>query len=198
MINFSSGATLKTGQPSRPAPAGRCILYGAIRDQYIAKNVTASADATVQVLVVHVATVRCGFVLDDVVEVLPAVETAALPGAPEVIGGVIDLRGALVPVLDLRRRLGLPGRSPHVDDHVVVCHVGARSVAIWVDRAADVLAIARRDLAPLDDVAQAGYLPGVTRRDDGLMLVYDVRSFLAADEALRLDTALSSAQRSRP
>jgi purine-binding chemotaxis protein CheW len=193
MINF-----IITEQPLRPAPAGRCILYGAIRDQYTAKTVTASADATVQVLVVHVATVRCGFVLDDVIEVLPAVETAALPGAPEVIGGVIDLRGALVPVLDLRRRLGLPGRPPHVDDHVVVCHVGARSVAIWVDRAADVLTIARRDLAPLGGVAQADYQPGVTRRDDGLMLVYDVRSFLAADEALRLDTALSSAQRSRP
>jgi len=195
MINF-----IFTGQPSRPAPAGRCITYGAIRDQYTARAVTASADSVgaVQVLVVHVATMRCGFVLDDVIEVLPALEMAALPGAPEVIGGVIDLRGALVPVLDLRRRLGLPGRPPHVDDHVVVCHVGARSVAIWVDRAADVLTIARRDLAPLDDVAQAGYLPGAIRRDDGLMLVYDVRSFLAADEALRLDTALSSAQRSRP
>jgi purine-binding chemotaxis protein CheW len=171
---------------------------GVVSDQFTAETVTASADAAVQVLVVHVATVRCGFVLDDVSEVLPAVETAALPGAPEVIGGVIDLRGALVPVLDLRRRLGLPGRPPHVDDHVVVCNVGARIVAIWVDRAADVLTIARRDLAPLDGVAQAGYMPGVTRRDDGLMLVYDVRSFLAADEALRLDTALSSAQRSRP
>jgi purine-binding chemotaxis protein CheW len=190
MINF-----IFTGQPQDPHLLGRCILYGAIRDQYTATTVTASADATAQVLVVHVATMRCGFVLDDVIEVLPAVQMAALPGAPEVIGGVIDLRGALVPVLDLRRRLGLPTRPPHVDDHVVVCTVGARSVAIWVDRAADVLTIARRDLAPLDGVAQAGYLPGVTRRDDGLMLVYDVRSFLAADEALRLDTALSSAAR---
>jgi purine-binding chemotaxis protein CheW len=162
--------------------------------------VTASADGVgaVQVLVVHVASVRCGFVLDDVIEVLPAVEIAALPGAPDVIGGVIDLRGDLVPVLDLRRRLGLPSRPPHYDDHIIVCSVGARSVAIWVDRAADVLTIASGDLVPLDGVAQAGYMPGVTRRDDGLMLVYDVRSFLAADEALRLDTALSSAQRSRP
>jgi purine-binding chemotaxis protein CheW len=161
--------------------------------------VTASADAVgaLQVLVVHVATMRCGFVLDDVIEVLPAVQMAVLPGAPEVIGGVIDLRGALVPVLDLRRRLGLPARPPHHDDHVVVCSVGPRSVAVWVDRAEDLLTVASRDLVPLDGVAQAGYLPGAIRRDDGLMLVYDVRSFLAADEALRLDTALSSAQRSR-
>jgi purine-binding chemotaxis protein CheW len=152
----------------------------------------------VQVLVVHVATIRCGFVLDDVIEVLPAMEMAALPGAPEVIGGVIDLRGALVPVLDLRRRLGLSTRPPHHDDHVVVCTVGARSVGVWVDRAEDLLTVASRDLLPLDDVAQAGYLPGVIRRDDGLMLVYDVHSFLAADEALRLDAALSSAAGSRP
>jgi purine-binding chemotaxis protein CheW len=174
------------------------MTHGAFSDQYTAKTVTASADGVVQILVVHVATVRCGFVLDDVIEVLPAVTIAALPGAPDVIGGVIDLRGALVPVLDLRRRLGLPVRARKLDDHVVVCDVGRRRVGIWVDRAEDVLAVAGGDLVPVDGVAQASFLPGVTRRDDGLMLVYDVRSFLAADEALRLDTAVGTAQRGRP
>jgi purine-binding chemotaxis protein CheW len=193
MIQYSSQV-----QSSRPAPAGRYITHGAISDQYTAKTVTAPADGVVQVLVVHVATVRCGFVLDDVIEVLPAISIAALPGAPDVIGGVIDLRGALVPVLDLRRRLGLPSRAPDLNDHVVVCDVGPRRVGIWVDRAEEVLTVARRDLVPMDGVAQAKYLPGVTRRDDGLMLVYDVRSFLAADEALRLHAAVSTAQRGRP
>ncbi|HEY9469023.1 MAG TPA: chemotaxis protein CheW [Propionibacteriaceae bacterium] len=151
----------------------------------------------VGVLVVHVGDVRCGFVLDEVVEVLPALATTALPGAPETVSGVIDLRGALVPVLDLRRRLGLPTRPPDCEDHVVVCDVRPRRVGIWVDRAEDVVTVASRDLVPVDDVAQAKYLPGVTRRDDGLMLVYDVRSFLAADEALRLDSAVTSAESRR-
>lgn len=146
-----------------------------------------------EVLVVRVADLRCALMLDVVAEVLPLVTTTPLPSAPDVLEGVIDVRGALVPVLGLRARVGLPPRAPTLEDHIVLCTVAGRLVGIWVDRAEDVLALSADDLTDASDVAAADFLAGVTRLQGGLVLVYDVRSFLAADELLALDDALAGA-----
>jgi purine-binding chemotaxis protein CheW len=151
----------------------------------------------VEVLVVRAGELRCALTLDVVTEVLPLVATTPLPNAPAVLEGVIDLHGALVPVLGLRARLGLPRRAPDLEDHIVVCTVAGRPVGIWVDRAEDVVAVDPRDVAPVDEVAAADFLAGVTRLDDGLVLVYDVRTFLDADELLALDDALEGATAGR-
>lgn len=147
----------------------------------------------VDVLIVRAGPLRCALMLDAVTEVLPLVATSPLPHAPDVLDGVIDVHGTLVPVLSLRARLGLPRRPPDLEDHMVLSTVAGRLVALWVDRADDVVEVDPRDVAPASDVAAADFLAGVTRLQDGLVLIYDVRSFLAADEVLALDSALATA-----
>jgi len=142
------------------------------------------------VVVVQVDALRCGLNLDSVVDVLPAVATLPLPGSPDIVHGVIDLHGELVPVLDLRSRLGLPPRAPHPHDHVVVCLLGERRVGVWVDRAEGITVVQPHDMARADELVAAEFLAGVARLDDGLLLVYDVRAFLSVDELLLLDSAV--------
>jgi purine-binding chemotaxis protein CheW len=69
------------------------------------------------------------FALDDSLYALPlpsvervirAVEITALPGAPRIVLGVIDARGRIIPVLDIRMRLGLPERELACDDRFIV------------------------------------------------------------------------------
>src|SRR5260370_33435244 len=63
---------------------------------------------------------RCALLASEVLEVQRVVAMARLPRCPDIVEGVIDLRGKLVPVLDVRSRLGLPPRPPAPSDHLVV------------------------------------------------------------------------------
>ena len=144
-----------------------------------------------QALLVVLEQERFALPMQAVVEILPAVAWASLPTAPEVVAGVINLRGAPLPVLDLRLRLGLRPRPPRAEDHVVVCRVGNRTVGVWLDHVEGLTEIDRGALVPVTEVADARHVDGVALLPDGTVVVCDVRSFLSADEALRLDDAMS-------
>ncbi len=146
------------------------------------------------VLTVEVDGMRCGLPLNDVVELHPVVATVALPGAPSVVDGAIDVRGTVVAVLDVRCRLGLPRRTPLLSDHLVVSRVGARTVALRVDRAIDVADIPQSCIDSAEDLAGGSYLKGVARLSDGLVLIHDLATFLSVDEAAALDDALAGTQ----
>lgn len=157
---------------------------------------TAEVDLPVrrrQVLMARLAETRFALPLEEVLEVLPAMAHSPLPTAPPVIRGVANLRGEALPLLDLRTRLGGAPRPPDPDDHVVVCRVADRPVGIWLDRVDDLAEVATEDVVDVDQVADAHHVQGIGLLSDGTVLVCDLRSFLSADEALRLDRALTSA-----
>ncbi|MGH9179426.1 MAG: chemotaxis protein CheW [Acidimicrobiales bacterium] len=142
------------------------------------------------VLLVDVDRVRCGIPAADVAELHPVVATVALPGAPAVIDGAVDVRGSVLAVLDLRGRLGLTRRRPLLSDHLVICRVGERSVALRVDRALELVSVHRRYIDEADHLAGGGHLSGVARLSDGLVLIQDLATFLSDEEAASLDGAL--------
>jgi purine-binding chemotaxis protein CheW len=123
-------------------------------------------------------------------EVVRAVEIEPLPQAPAVVSGVINVRGALTPVIDLRRRLGLSAKELSPDDHFIVADCGSRRVALHVDRAVDLLSI--RDLAiePLARDAASPYIAGAVALEDGVLVIYDLATFLSALETTALNLAL--------
>jgi purine-binding chemotaxis protein CheW len=135
---------------------------------------------------------RLALPLDSVVEVLPAMAYAPLPTAPEVVLGVANVRGDTLPLLDLRTRLGVPPRPHDPDDHVVVCLIGDRRVGVWLDRVLGLEELDDHDVVEVGEVARAEHVEGVGLLPDGTVLVYDVRSFLSADEALGLGRALEA------
>jgi purine-binding chemotaxis protein CheW len=135
---------------------------------------------------------RLALPLDSVVEVLPAMAYTPLPTAPEVVLGVANVRGETLPLLDLRTRLGETPRPHDPDDHVVVCLVADRRVGVWLDRVLGLEELDDHDVVEVGEVARAEHVEGVGLLPDGTVLVYDVRSFLSADEALGLDRALEA------
>lgn len=157
----------------------------------VAGTDTVASAARLEVLLVSLGDARLALPLLAVVEVLPGLALSPLPKAPAVVAGVANLRGEPLPVVDLRARLGRPTRAMHPDDHVVVCLVGSRRVGIWVDQASDLDRVDADSLVSVDRVAEAGHVQGLAALPDGLLVVCDVRSFLDADEALALDSALA-------
>jgi purine-binding chemotaxis protein CheW len=129
----------------------------------------------------------------DVRELLRAVAMVPLPGSPPIVEGAIDLRGRVVPVLDLRRRFGLPAKALDPGDHLIVAAAGARLVAIRADRALDLVNLEVAGRRSTVDFDAGAYVAGVARLPDGLAVIHDLRTFLEASEGATLDRALAAA-----
>jgi purine-binding chemotaxis protein CheW len=137
---------------------------------------------------------RLAVVASAVVEVARVVAAQPLPGAPPIVEGVINVRGALVPVLDIRTRFACPPAAVDPDQHLIVARAGARQVALRVDRALDLVAVAESAIEPAEAVAPgARYVGGLARLPDGVLVIHDLERFLALDEGVQLDTALVAA-----
>lgn len=145
------------------------------------------------VLVFIVGGVRCALPLADVREVTRAVAITALPTAPPIVEGVIEVRGRVVPVLDLRGRLGLPPTPVRPDQKLIIADAGERRAAIRVDAVDWVTHLDEDDIAAPEGVVRGiGFLAGVGRLADGLVLVHDLATFLEQGEAEVLSAALDA------
>jgi purine-binding chemotaxis protein CheW len=149
-----------------------------------------------QLIVFQLEEWRFALPLAAVQEILHAVRIVPLPGAPAIVLGVIDVRGTIVPVLDVRQRFGLARRPAEVDDHYVLARVGARTAALCVDRALDLFSVDERDIALADQLAPGARLvKGVVQDAAGLVVVQDLDAFLSAGEDLALGEALARVAR---
>jgi len=153
--------------------------------------------AHLAVLIFGLAGERCALPARDVREVVRAVLPARLPKAPPIVAGVINLRGELIPVLDVRRRFRLPPRFISPDDHIIVATAGDRVVGFAVDRALELVQIPVAEVHAASEVA-AGveHVAGIARLPDGLLVIYDLDAFFSTDEAFALDRSIARAQAS--
>lgn len=122
-----------------------------------------------------------GLPLEKVERVLRAVEVTPLPRTPAVVSGVVDLAGEIVPVIDLRRHVGLPPRAMQLEDHLLVVRVAGRLLALWVDRTGEVTTWCSADLLPVATAAADPGLCGIARSADGLILILDLEAFLSPE-----------------
>jgi purine-binding chemotaxis protein CheW len=132
--------------------------------------------------------VRYGLPVADVREIVRAVLPVPLPGAPGVIEGVVNLRGRVVPVLDLRRRFRLPARPIEPTDHLIIAHAAGRLVALRVDRAVELAQVAEGDV---QDVAAAR----IAKLPDELVVIQDTGALLSGAESSALEQALPAGEK---
>ena len=148
-----------------------------------------------EILILELAGQRYGLAMDDVREVAHAVTISPLPKAPAIVEGVINVRGTVTAVLDIRGRFGHPAKPLAPGDHLVLAHAGDRDVAIRVDRAVELVALDSTDVEEATkSVPRAEYVAGVAKLPDGLVLIHDLATFLSEAEAMELDEALTPAE----
>lgn len=149
-----------------------------------------------EILTFELSGQRCALRAEHVLEVQRAVAMAPLPGAVPLVEGVINLRGKLVPVLDIRARLGLEPSRLSVRDHLLVAGIpgdgaGLRVVAIRVDRALELVSVPREQIEDPPGMAGPVQTAAIAKLPDGLVLIHDLSAFLSLDEAAQLDQALT-------
>ena len=142
------------------------------------------------------------FTLDDQRYALPLqaadrvvrmVAITPLPNAPDIILGLVDVQGRVIPVINLRRRLGLAERELALTDQLVVAHTARRPVALIADTVQDVIACSAQSLIAAEQIVPGvEYVEGVLKLEDGLILIPNLDRFLSLEEENALDYALEN------
>lgn len=141
-----------------------------------------------EILLCVISDAHYGIPVGNVQAVYRAVAISAVPGMPQLLEGVIDVRGEVVPVIDVRNRFGLPSRECTLTDHIVIMRAGVRPVAIRVDRVIDLSRVAQEDLDASTVVTPwPRHIRGTAPLRGGLVVIYNPEEFLSAAEEDILD-----------
>jgi purine-binding chemotaxis protein CheW len=131
-------------------------------------------------LVFHLDQQEYALPLEAIERVVRIVEVTPLPDPPPHIAGVFSLYGRVIPVLSLRRRLGLADKALDLNDQFVVVHLAERTLALWVDRATGVFDYPdERVVAARQVLAGSTGLEGMVALPKGIVLIVSLETFCA-------------------
>jgi purine-binding chemotaxis protein CheW len=131
--------------------------------------------------------------VNSVLRVIHAIEIRPLPKAPDIIAGIINVKGQIIPVIDIRKRFGFPSRELDTEDQLIIADTGKRQVALLIDKVTEIQHISPQQyIDAKETIPFAGYINGVAKIMDELILIYDLEHFLNLDEEDELEQALLS------
>lgn len=164
-------------EPAEPGGAHSLSFFASPAQQQ-----RAAVEATEHLATFFLAGEEYGVEVRQVQEIRRVTEITSVPRAPEFIRGVINLRGRILPVLDLRRRLALGEVATDRAARIVVVRLKERLLGLLVDGASQVLKVKVSQIEPPpEEVLQQGgdYIRGVAKLDDRLIILVDLERLLA-------------------
>jgi purine-binding chemotaxis protein CheW len=128
-------------------------------------------------------------------QVLRMVEVTPLPKAPEIVLGVVSLHGTVVPVLSIRRRVGLTEREASLSDQLIVADTARRIVALVVDAVIGVVERSNEEITEAERIVPgAQYVEGIARLEKDMLFIHNLDRFLSQHEESQLHVALAKGQ----
>jgi purine-binding chemotaxis protein CheW len=129
--------------------------------------------------------------LSAVERIIQTVEITLLPEAPDIVLGVINIHGKIIPVVNIRRRFHLPEKDIEPTNRLIIAHTLKRTVALVVDVVLGVIETPEDRVVKADTVLPGmDYVQGVVKMEDGMILIHDLNKFLSLEEEKTLDTAI--------
>jgi purine-binding chemotaxis protein CheW len=146
-----------------------------------------------QLIVFTLSDQRYAIPLSAVERAVRVAYVTALPKAPGIVLGVVNVQGRVIPVIDICQRFRLPTRPLAVTDQMLIAHTARRPVVLVVDAVTGVFDYSEQDVvSPQDVLPDIEYVAGVVRLEDGLILIHDLDRFLSIDEEMVLDRAMEN------
>jgi purine-binding chemotaxis protein CheW len=114
-------------------------------------------------------------------EIILPLKLSSLPGSSHLLEGVINLRGTVIPVMEMRKRFGMPAAPDGVKGKLLIVSLARLTLALAVDDVMEVITVPTRDIKPMldsTDGVSMEYLLGVCLSDDRVYMILDVDSLL--------------------
>jgi len=126
-----------------------------------------------------------GVPIRDVREIIRMQEVTRVPHAPDFVEGVINLRGQVIPVVALRKRLGMPPKENDRNTRIVIVELDGELVGFVVDAVTEVLRLPKDQTEPPPEMVvgvEQEYITAVGKLDDRFLILLDLHRILSREE----------------
>ncbi len=141
-----------------------------------------ASQKNIEYVIFHVEDIACGMEMGIVQEINKNLEITEVHQAPDFVRGIVNLRGQIVTIIDLRRKLGIESRDLDATMHNIVVKHGDELIGLLVDDVDDVVMAQAGDEAsapPHLEEKLGGFLKGVCKMKDNLVAILDVEKTLS-------------------
>ncbi|OEU67505.1 MAG: chemotaxis protein CheW [Desulfovibrio sp. S3730MH75] len=146
-------------------------------------------DELIQLVTFSIAEEEFGVDILAVQEIIRTMEITKVPRAPVFVEGVINLRGKVIPIVDLRSKFGLETREHDQSTRIIVIEITSMIIGFVVDSVSEVLRIPANTIEPPPPVVsglESEYISGVGKLEDRLLILLDLDRLLSDDEQEQL------------
>jgi purine-binding chemotaxis protein CheW len=129
----------------------------------------------------QVAGQEYAFRIEQIQEIVILDQVTRTPQVPDYVEGVSNLRGCIIPIINLRKLFGLEAKAPDSETRTIVVNVGMRTMGCTVDLVSQVMRIPEENIQPAPETVTAGgasYIAGFARHHDRLMILLDIDELL--------------------
>ncbi len=174
----------RAARPSQPtaSPAG-------------GERVNASAAGVSQIVSFRLANEEYGVDIMRAQEIIMMGQITRVPEVPDYICGLINLRGHVIPIVDLRKRFGLSAKDNDEHTRIIVVNVASKTIGIVVDAVTEVLRINADQIEPPPSSVSGidhDYIRGLVKLQEKLLILLNIERILSRGEQLQLDAATSN------
>ena len=155
-----------------------------------------SSDVLLQLVTFNLLGEEFGLPILDVREIIRMVEVTPVPHSPDFVEGVINLRGQILPVIDLRKRFNLENKTVNEDTRIVVIEISENLIGLIVDGVNEVLRIPSETVNAAPQIVSSGigaeYIQGIAHYDEKMIILVDLLRVFSPDEIQNLQSIESS------
>lgn len=158
--------------------------------QSIDKEKLGSSMDILQLVSFNIGEEEFGLDILRVQEIIRMIEITRVPNAPKFIVGVINLRGKVIPIIDLRTRMGMEPKDRDKDTRIIVIEIDAKIVGFIVDKVNEVLRIDKsitQSPPPMVSGIDSDYITSIAQMEDRLLILLDLTRLLSSSEGKQLD-----------
>jgi purine-binding chemotaxis protein CheW len=144
------------------------------------------AEDELQLVTFRLASEEYGLPITKVQEINRLLPVTKLPQTPSFMEGIINLRGRIIPVIDLRKRFRLPITDHNDDTRIIVVEISGQTVGVTVDAVTEVVRLNTADVEapPASTVVESRYINGVGKIHDRLIILLDIDQVLTTQEEI--------------
>lgn len=150
-------------------------------------NTNGAGDSILQLVTFGIDEEEFGVDILRVQEIIRIMEITKVPKSPPFVEGVINLRGKVIPIIDLRRRFGMPAKKYDKSTRIIVVDISMSTIGFVVDSVSEVLRIPASTVEPTPPSALIGqndsnYISGMSKLSDRLLILLDLDKLLTSEE----------------
>ncbi len=155
------------------------------------KEIKAQTEELLQLVSFNLGQEEFGLGIQSIQEINRMVEITRVPNSPEFVSGVINLRGKVIPIINLRKRFGFPPKESDRNTRIIVVELGNIVVGFIVDAVSEVLRIPKSITEPPPSIVAgigSEYITAVAKLENRLLILLDLERILLEKEKLQLDS----------